>query len=75
MKKLNPLAVTIAIALSSVSLGAMADVKAQNNAQPSFVTGNLGVTTTENTIGALKDILSSQVAYQTLPSNASGLTI
>ncbi|MFT4929297.1 MAG: Zn-dependent metalloprotease [Phenylobacterium sp.] len=70
MKNLNPLAVTIAIALSSMSAGVMAEMKAnikaniKTQAQPTFVAGSLGVVTAQNTINALKNILATQVAYQ-----------
>ncbi len=62
MKTLNPLAITIAVALSSASLGAMAEVSAQ--AQPAFLSGDLGVATADNAVSVLKNILSNESAYQ-----------
>lgn len=67
MRILSPLAATIAIALASTSVNALAEVELQNltdNGQLTFVKGSLGVTTPGNTISALKSILSSQAAYQ-----------
>jgi vibriolysin len=66
MRILNPLAVTIALALCTSSvmaanLNAISEAKAQ---APSFVSGNLGAVTPETTVSALKQFINSQVAYR-----------
>ncbi len=79
MKILSPIAATLAIALSTASVGAVAnndalagltiDLATANlatNGQATFVTGSLGVTTPANTISALKNILSTQAVYQSV---------
>ncbi|MFT4926457.1 MAG: Zn-dependent metalloprotease [Phenylobacterium sp.] len=68
MRILSPLAATIAIALSSTTMMANAAIAVQANhnaqGQATFVKGQLGTTSSANTITALKSILSSQPGYE-----------
>lgn len=67
MKKLNPLAATIAIVLSTASVGVMAsnelaDTQSLTAASPSFIKGQLGLVTPASTISKLKQILAADVS-------------
>jgi Zn-dependent metalloprotease len=66
MRILSPLAATIAIVLSSASVGVMAnnDLSALAAASPSFVKGNLGLATSANTVAVLKQILAADASYR-----------
>ncbi|NQZ07094.1 MAG: M4 family metallopeptidase [Algicola sp.] len=69
MRTLNPLAVTIALALSTTSVMAASnnsvDVISKSAAgAPSFVTGNLGTATAETAVSALKQIVAGQAIYK-----------
>ncbi len=69
MNRLKPLTLSIAVILASASTMALAStdiaVKNMTNAgTPSFVTGNMGKATAKTTVAALKEVLSTQAAYQ-----------
>lgn len=72
MKTLSPLAATVAVVLSTSSLGVMAnnDLAEQHQANalvqtsPFFVKGNLGLVTPSSTIEQVKQILSERASYR-----------
>jgi vibriolysin len=69
MKTLRPLAASVAVLLASSSIGVMAneafEVKnATATGTPSFVVGQLGSATANNTIATLKGILASQASFR-----------
>jgi Zn-dependent metalloprotease len=69
MRTVNKLSATIAVLLASTSTMALSsndiDVKNLTNAgTPSFVVGDLGHATAKTTVATLKEVLSTQAAYQ-----------
>lgn len=69
MKILNPIAATIALALSATTAMAQGGFDLEvttksNNGSPSFVKGNMGVATPANTIAALKTILNKEATFK-----------
>ncbi len=70
MKTLSPLAAAIAVVLASSSMSTLAantfEVKNQTaNGTPSYVVGQLGQTTSEDTVASLKRLLNNQSVYAT----------